>query len=113
GAGLRQPDEIAPVEHERNGLGLNRGRLGIALGVERLEQRLGQAERIEVSHVKSRSRRSEALARKNQERCDGEERRRAQIGSKPNVDGGVPGGPRSRWRIARERSLDADIERKG
>jgi hypothetical protein len=44
GAGLRDAEQIAALEQDRDRLCLNWRRLGIALGFERTDERLGKAE---------------------------------------------------------------------
>ena len=47
GAGLRDAEQIAALEHGRDRLLLDRGRRGVALGLERADERLGEAEMCE------------------------------------------------------------------
>ena len=47
GAGLRDAEQVAPFEHQRDRVALDRGRGFVILGGERVEDRLRQAERLE------------------------------------------------------------------
>src|SRR5262249_24966767 len=98
GAGLREAYEIAPLEHDRDGLGLDRGRRFVTLGGKRLEDRRRDAEVFKLSHNDTfEPSRAIAWAQNS-----GTKRRRRKAASgtfrlcsKPKFGGGVPGGPRS------------------
>ena len=50
GAGLGDTQDVTALEQRRNGLALDRGGIGIALGFKRTEQRLGEAKVGKIGH---------------------------------------------------------------
>ena len=53
GAGLRNAKQIAALQQRRNGLHLDRGGIGIALGFKRTEKRLGEPKVGKIRHNKN------------------------------------------------------------
>ncbi len=77
GAGLGKANEVPALLDDGKRLDLDWRRLGVALGLKRFEDRRGNAEVLECGHYDTFGRLQTQCGSSVQERCDGEERRRA------------------------------------